>query len=630
MTNIILVGNPNTGKTTLFNTITKKNNHVGNWHGITVDKSISSFKLGESEGTIVDLPGIYSLTAYTGEEKVATTYLEEHKSDVVVCLVDANTMKRSLLLAIELIKQNYSVVVAVNMSKEVSVNYAEIQRKLGVPVVPIDARKRSGAIAILQKVAEGKKPRENFDCVCSRGQIFNKIDEIMSSSGYREKIYGYSKLDKLLYNKYWALPIFMLVALFVFYLTFGHLGECLTSVVSNLFNYFSDYVNGILIKLNITPWAHSLVSNGIIGGIGVVVSFLPQVIILNLCLNFLEDMGYLSRVAICFDRPLKKIGLSGKSVMSILLGYGCTASAMLSTRTLESIDVKKRTALVLPFASCNAKLPIFLLVCSAFFNKFKVLIIFALYVFSIVLGLFVSFVAYKAINKTDSQFVMEIPPIRVQNPVKTIKNALSNTLDFIKRVGTTIVLCSVVVWLLSNVTITFKYATTVESSILYSVAHFVSPIFAPIGLNNWGAVVALIVGLSAKEMVVSSLAIINGVVGSLPALAASLAMPQSVVHFSPASALAFLVFVLLYSPCLSAISVMSKEIGKKFALFVFVYQIAIAYLASLVFYLIASNVVTAIIVLIVLALGGAVVIKYTRNKKCKTCKEKCYGSFDCR
>lgn len=635
MTEIILVGNPNTGKTTLFNSITGKNNHVGNWHGITVQESVHTFSFGEIKGKVVDLPGIYSLNPYSAEEKVATDYLSSHKNCKVICIADANTLKRNLLLALELKDAGYSVVLAVNMAKEVSVDYNFLQTQLAMPVVPIDARKKSSAKKLIYKTINYNHQNNCLQPIKTAKEYFEQIDNILLQAKYPQKIYGTSKLDKLFYNKFLAFPIFLLIVLCMFAITFGQIGQFLTKQVGTLFDYLAGLINDGLIKTNISPWAHSLFMGGIVSGVGVVISFLPQVILLNLCLNFLEDIGYLSRVAFMFDGGLKKIGLTGKSVMSILLGFGCTSSALLTTRALDNMQKRKQTALVIPFASCNAKLPIYLLVCSAFFTKHKVLIVFGLYLFSISLGIFISFIASKIKNQKQERFVMEMPPIRFQSPLKTTKNALFSAIDFAKRVGTTIVLCSVVVWVLSNITPSLQYANSIESSLLYSIAKFISPIFAPMGLNNWGIVVALLVGLSAKEMVVSSLAIINKSVSSIDSLAASLKNPASVAHLTPASAISFLIFILIYSPCMSAISVMSKELGKKFAIFVFFFQFAVAYVASMVAYAISNVFISGkwlelVIALIVLALFCLVVLNYKRQKnKCKLCKGSCNGKCCC-
>jgi len=632
---IILIGNPNTGKTTLFNTITGKNNRVGNWHGITVAEAESKFSLAEFSGQIVDLPGIYSLASFSPEEKVATDYLFSHKNSKVICICDANSLRRNLLLAIELKNAGFFVTIAMNMAKEVNIDYKKLQELLQIKVVPIDARKKQSAICLLKETILVEQPTCHDKKSATIEQIFGVIDHSLSVVNYPQKTYGTSKLDKFFYNKFLSVPIFLVIMLAIFWITFGPVGSFLTGLVSNAFSFFSDRINDGLIKISISPWAHSLITGGILSGVGVVVCFLPQIVLLNLCLSFLEDVGYLSRVAFMLDGRLKKIGLSGKSIMSILLGLGCTASAMLTIRALDSPQKRKNTALVLPFASCNAKLPIYLLICSAFFVKYKFLIVFGLYLFSIILGVVVSYVASKISKSNSEHFIMEMPPIRWQSPKKTIKNALFTCLDFLKRVGASIILCSVVIWVLSNLTFSFAYASKTEDSILYALSHILSPVFAPVGLNRPTIVVALLTGMSAKEMVVASLSISNGIVGDLNALAVSLSNPASSAFFSPSSAISFLMFVLLYSPCFSAIIVAGKELGKKFACFMFFFQFALAYSISMVAYfvsnlLISGRWIEVLSIAFVLALAMLVVIKYKRRKNlCKACKGQCYGAVYC-
>ena len=637
MTNIILVGNPNTGKTTLFNTLTNSNNHVGNWHGVTVDVCSKKFSFNNKKYILFDLPGIYSLNTFTPEEKVATNFLQAHSQEIVVNIVDANNLSKNLFLTLQLIEKGYFVVLAVNMANEVKqIDYAKLSKALGIAVVPIDARKKKSVSTLMQYIQKNteNKPRLKPSYVShftdnqqNNNQIrFNFIDKVLSDCCKQiTTIYGHNKLDKILLNKYFALPIFLLTMLLVFVITFGAIGNNFSVIISSVFQFFSDILNDLLFKLNLSAWAHALIMQGVIGGIGVVVGFLPQVALLFLCINFLEDIGYLSRVAIMFDGTLKKLGLTGKSLFSILLGFGCTTSAMLTTKALDNIRLRKRTALVLPFASCSAKLPVYALVCSAFFTKHKILMVFCMYVLGLLVGLIVSVIASKISKNKVENFIMEVPPLRIPTIAKTFKNLGYNVASFIKRVGGTIVVCSLIVWVLSNISFGFKYVTNVEHSMLYCVSRFIYPIFKPLGFSSPLVVVALLVGIIAKEMIVSSLAISNGVL-NLSALATSLTLTSSVVYFTVPSALAFLVFILLYSPCISALSVTAKEVGRKFAVFVFIFQFGLAYVCALVVNMLANLFIAgksleAIIVLIVLALVIFAVIKYRHKKNmCLTCK----------
>lgn len=638
MTNVILVGNPNTGKTTLFNTLTKSNSHVGNWHGVTVQVEKKKFSYKGVKYTLCDLPGIYALKNYSQEEQVANQFLVENSNSLVINICDANNLSRNLLLTLQLLEKGYKVILAVNMANEVdNINYDALSKMLGIKVVPIDARKRKYANLLIEQVQQSAQnvskrpsyiPKLTQDEEYNNAIRYNYIDVILNNctTAKTKENYGISKLDKIFFNKYLALPIFLIVMLLVFTITFGKIGNNFSLIVNNIYNLFADTLNTALCKLSISAWAHALIMQGIVGGIGVIVGFLPQVTLLFLCMNFLEDVGYLSRVAVMFDGYLNKIGLTGKSVFSILLGFGCTTTALLTTRALDNINLRKRTALIVPFASCSAKLPVYALICSAFFTKHKALMVFLMYVLGIAVGLGVSAIASKVSKKKDNTFIMELPPLRVPTIKKTIKNLFTNVNNFIKRVGGTLIICSVIVWILSNISFSFKYVTNVKDSILYTIANFIYPIFKPLGFSSPLIVVALIVGIIAKEMVVSCLAISNGVVGNLSVLATSLTLSTSVVHFTPASAVSFLVFILLYSPCISAISVTAKEIGAKFALFVFVFQFMLAYSCSFVAYFLSSLLCTGkilefFIVIIVLALIIFAVLKCIHKKrKCKTCK----------
>lgn len=630
MTNIILVGNPNTGKTTLFNTLSKSNNHVGNWHGVTVEVAKKNFLYANEKYMLYDLPGIYSLRNYTEEERVAMQFLQEHKNDVIINIVDANNLARNFLLTLQLIERGYKIVLAVNMiDKNIDIDYKKLSRLLHVHVIPIDARKRASTnllMQLIEKVESDKvfSARRVIDIPKDNNDKFDYIDKILCQcTAGLSKTYGISKLDKLLLNKWCALPIFLVVMLLMFVITFGAIGSNFSTLVNMGFGFVSDKINDLLLSLNISAWAHALVMQGLVGGIGVVVGFLPQVVLLFLCMNFLEDIGYLSRVAIMFDGVMKKLGLSGKSLFSLLLGFGCTTTAMLTTRALDNKNLRKRTALVVPFASCSAKLPVFALICSAFFAKHKAIMVFFMYLLGILFGILVSVVAQKVTNKVETNFVMELPQLRLPTLKKTFKNLCTNVFNFIKRVGGTLIICSLLVWIFSNLSFSFRYITNVEDSILYVVANAIYPIFKPLGFSSPLVVVALLVGIVAKEMVVSCLAISNGVVGNLSMLATSLTLSTSPINFNIASAIGFLVFILLYSPCLSAISVTAKEISRKFAIFVFVFQFSLAYCCAFLFktitqFLVDGKIFEAIIMCLVVALVIVFVLNY-KKKKCKTC-----------
>ena len=660
MQQFILVGNPNVGKTTLYNTLTKSNNQVGNWHGITVAAATKKFSLNGQECLMHDLPGLYSLDAYSAEEVEATKFLAQHKDYVVINICDAHNLRRNLLLTMQLTNAGHKVVLAVNMASEVKgIDYNLLAKRLGICVVPIDARKKKDCTKLTEvlckieagqsvisnspkfsfaKSANGAGASSTSNATAGRlkqiSDIYSQIDQVLNGVLPQQKnTYGTNKLDKIFYNKYLYLPIFICTMLLVFVITFGGVGQLLSYIVENIYGLFADFVSNILVKLNISEWAYSLIMQGVIGGVGVVISFLPQVVLMMLCINFLEDIGYLSRVAFMLNGSLKKVGLTGKSVMCLLMGYGCTTTAMLATRGLDNYSYRKRAAYLLPFASCSAKLPVYAIICSAFFTNYKSLIVFGLYLLGATIGLIYMVISAKLSKSKPPEFIMEMPPLRLPTLKKTLKNAVSNITSFVKRVGGTLVICSVVVWLLTNISFGFKFVPGGEGSILSVIAKCIAPIFAPIGLGNWGVVIALLVGMVAKEMVVSCLSITNGIVGNLTELATSLTIASSVVSFTPASAASFLVFILLYSPCITALAVAAKELGRPVAIRIFVFQFAVAYVASLVTYwLVRLGGLSFLFGAIVLALVVVCVLKLTRKASRRTIKKpkKCANCNACR
>ncbi|MBR2908986.1 MAG: ferrous iron transporter B [Clostridia bacterium] len=647
MQKVLLVGNPNTGKTTLFNTIAKASEHAGNWHGVTVAVKEKKFTFNKKEYLLCDLPGIYSLDYISKEEQISAEYIKENKNAIVICMLDANNLKRNLYLAIELLKQTKNIILAINMAKEYdSFEHKKIEDLLGVKVVKIDARSKKSVKSLLQ-VLDNFEIEKTENKQGEIGQIslqetkqkskenFQKIDEILSVSKYKKNTYyGYSKIDKILLNPWFAIPVFLLVLGGVFFITFGVVGET-----------FSSFITGVVEKCFscIILWLKSIISSkiainfidfAVFGGALTVVSFMPQILLMMVCLNFLEDVGYLSRVAFVFDKIFKKIGLTGKSVFSLIMGFGCTTSALQTTRILETKKARERTAVLLPFMSCSAKLPIYAVICSAFFSKYKALMVFLLYIIGVILMILVSLLM-NAFSKQKSQdsFILEMPKFRVPNFKKVISGAIESAKSFLLRVGGILVVSSVVIYLLNNFSISLKYVGSGDGkSILEVIAGAIDFLFVPLGFGNKGAVVAILSGIIAKEMVVSSLAIVNGVTAG--ELAKSLIVTTSSVHFNTLSAFSFLVFVLLYSPCVSAVVSMKKETSRKIALQSFVLQFVVAYFTSFVIYNVGlvckKSIILGVGLVILLALLFVLVIKLIKRKKHKnltfvTC-DGCAGS----
>lgn len=641
---VILAGNPNTGKTTLFNTLTNSFEHASNWHGVTVDVKQKQYEYAGKKFEVCDLPGLYSLDAYSKEEKIASDFIEQNRDAVVVCILDANNLKRNLFLALELKEKTPNLIFAVNMAKEVkSFDAKKLEQELGVKTLAIDARKKKSAKTLKEIIADfaieqivPNKTLEQFDMSDfekKSKQKFQEIADLLNRIGYQQNgLYGKSKLDKIVLSKFGSFVIFALVMGLVFFITFGTIGNTFSEKVNDIFGALSvklyDFFQGFIKNELLLRF----INEGVIAGALSVTSFLPQIILLFACLNFLEDFGYLSRVAFMFDPFFKRLGLTGRSAFSLIMGFGCTTTAIMTSRNLDNKNLQKRTSILLPFMSCSAKLPIFAVIASTFFAKYKALIVFSLYLFAILLMVVVALIFSKKDKEQEEQtFLLEMPKYRVPSLSKVLKNALTAGKNFIVRVGGAIVLSSVVIFMLYNFSFKFQYVgQNSENSVLYVLAKLLSLIFKPLGFGSVGATIAIFSGFVAKEMVVSSLAIVNKV--PVDGLALSLASSSSAVWFSPISAISFLVFVLLYTPCVSACIMMKKENGRKTMWLSIGLQIVIAYLASFLVYNILSSIVKRQYgflagLLILVALAGFAVIKYLKKKNIKSVSA-CNGSCE--
>lgn len=641
---VILAGNPNTGKTTLFNTLTNSFEHASNWHGVTVDVKQKQYEYAGKKFEVCDLPGLYSLDAYSKEEKIASDFIEQNRDAVVVCILDANNLKRNLFLALELKEKTPNLIFAVNMAKEVkSFDAKKLEQELGVKTLAIDARKKKSAKTLKETIADfaieqivPNKTLEQFDMSDfekKSKQKFQEIADLLNRIGYQQNgLYGKSKLDKIVLSKFGSFVIFTLVMGLVFFITFGTIGNTFSEKVNDIFGVLSvklyDFFQGFIKNELLLRF----INEGVIAGALSVTSFLPQIILLFACLNFLEDFGYLSRVAFMFDPFFKRLGLTGRSAFSLIMGFGCTTTAIMTSRNLDNKNLQKRTSVLLPFMSCSAKLPIFAVIASTFFAKYKALVVFSLYLFAILLMVVVALIFSKKDKEQEEQtFLLEMPKYRAPSLSKVLKNALTAGKNFIVRVGGAIVLSSVVIFMLYNFSFKFQYVgQNSENSVLYVLAKLLSWIFKPLGFGSVGATIAIFSGFVAKEMVVSSLAIVNKV--PVDGLALSLASSSSAVWFSPISAISFLVFVLLYTPCVSACIMMKKENGRKTMWLSIGLQIGIAYLASFLVYNILSSIVKRQYgflagLLILVALAGFAVIKYLKKKNIKSVSA-CNGSCE--
>lgn len=619
MNEVLLVGNPNTGKTTLFNSLTCSDEHVGNWHGVTVDTKKKNFIVGQEEFFLVDTPGIYSLMPLSFEEKVAVETIEKCAGKKIINICDLNNLQRNLYLTLCLLERGYDVVLAVNeIDKKpiYKIDYKKLSRTLGIDVVPINAQKKIGLEDLknklksantlsasnsekMQKYSEKVRKMCVFEQKTGQNNIkleqklselrYNFIDEILKDCTSKTNVvYGKSKLDKILLNKWLAFPIFLCILATIFYLTFFSVGAFLSDNLGKLLQ---------LITTPLSKWIEGTFGGGIIcdlinvaifGGVGTVLSFLPQIVLLFFFLSLLEDSGYLARIAFIFEDILGKIGLSGKSVYTLLMGFGCSTSAIMTARNMDDKNAKIKTAILCPYMSCSAKIPIYTVIGGAFFGAKNIFVILGLYFLGVVVAITISKILDKTLLKSEKQsFFLEFPPYRTTSAMRLAKIIWKNAKEFLIRVGSVMISMNIIIWILSSFSFSFKYvAMSGGVSMLEELGKILSPLFVPLGFGNWAIVSSLLAGLVAKEVVVSSIAMFNGIeANATRLLSESILLPSSVVFFSSkASVVSFLVFCLLYTPCMASISMLLKEIGKKWTIISILIQFLSAYFVALVVY----------------------------------------------
>lgn len=643
MNRILIVGNANSGKTTLFNSITKSNEHVGNWHGVTVDEKSKIIKFNNTEYEIVDLPGIYSLSPFSMEEQVSVNNIL-NTDDSILYLLDANNFDRSLFLAIELLALNKNVKILINNynffeKRGGKIDDKKLQQILGCEVQIINAKKfkpkeeffkfSSKTSKLIMNLKNDLKNNENLEENDKKELkielIYNKIFEISKKIvKNNQKIYGFGKFDKFLLKNIIFLPIFAILIFGVIYLTFFLLGP----VLSEWFLLFIEYLIKkpimAILKLGIkSTFVIKLFEEGVFGACFTVLAFLPQICLMYLFLSMLENSGIISRMAFLLDDFLEKLGLNGKMIYTMLMGFGCSTTATLTTKNMPSKNSKIKASILTPFMSCSAKLPIYTTIALAVCGVKSIPIIFGLYLLGIVVALILAVVFEKTILPSENNlFLIEFPPLKFPD-LKSVYSAVKDSCkQFVLKVFGIIFSMSVIVWLLTNINIKFQYVGDSSKSILYSFSTIIAWVFKPLNLNNPNIICALLIGLIAKELILSSFAISNKV--TLGALSSSLLITANPVCFDFNLAIVFMVFTLLYFPCISNFGVMLKEIGAKYTWLSVVIEFVLAYcvtwLVKGVVYKEFSSVLISILT-VVLIIGSIIFIvkKIKKRKLCCNC-----------
>ena len=663
---IVLVGNQNSGKTTLFNTLTGMNAKIGNWPGVTIEKKVGIIKNTDYE--LVDLPGIYSLSPYSIEEEVSKRFILEEKPDVIINIIDSTTLERSLYLTTQLLELDCKIIVALNMvdileKKGFIINEKELERSLQTKVLKISALKGTGIDRLIIEIGEPNKKRnlsfydvqteQKIKQKESELQIPNKrfvaIKQLEEDSEFEEIIaterYDFienikknviiknvsksqenmsDKLDKVFLNKWLAFPIFVGIMFYVYYLSVGVVGRFTVDFISQAIQYLSQNVRVLLENLNVSEWINSLIVDGIIAGVGSVLGFIPQLIILFTCISVLETTGYMSRIALLLDKIFRKIGLSGKSLIPFIIGSGCSVPGIMGTRIIENSNEREMTTILTPFIPCSAKLPVIAMFSGYFFDEYSGLVSASLYFLAITIIILSAMVMKKWIYKNNnSTYISELPEYKLPSAKYVFKDVFDKTISFIKRAGSVILMCSIIIWFLLSFSFKFEYGVNVENSILSWIGRAISWIFYPmLGVNSWGATVSTIQGLVAKEQVISSMTVIAG----LSEEASGQIFKTGIFSFfTPASAYAFMVFNLFSAPCFGAIGALEKELGTfEKMLKVVIFQIVFAWSLAVLIYQVGSRIengsfnIWNFIILVIIGLIFFMLI--TSKQKCSQCE----------
>lgn len=576
MINVALVGNPNTGKTTVFNNLTGSKQYVGNWPGVTIDRKHGFL---DDDIKITDLPGIYAMDAFSNEEIIAKEYLENDDVNVILNIVDGTNLERNLYLTTQLMEFNKPIIVMLNMmdiaeKRGINIDTKILEEKLKVRIIKVSAKHNKGFENIKEEIKKVSNKKVNYNLKFkSEEETYNFLNKAINSSlevKNKSKYIG-EKIDKIVMHPIMAYPFFILALFLVFKFTFSWVGQPLADLLEYFVaEIFTPFVSGYLGESS--DWFRSLILDGIIAGVGGVIVFFPIVFALFLGISFLEDSGYMSRVAFLMDRIMRSIGLSGKAFIPLIMGFGCSAPAIMATRTLESEKDRKITALIAPLVTCGARLPVYALFAQIFFSNSQELVMMGLYLSGIIIAILVGLAFKNTIfRKDDEPFVLELPEYKMPSFKSMITITWDKSKGFIVRAGTLIFGISIIIWFLTFFNFN-GFTEDIDNSFLAVLGGFIAPIFKPLGFGNWQASVSVITGLAAKEVIIGTMEIVYGNLETvLPTM------------FTSVQALSFLLFASLYTPCFAVIGVMKKEYGNKMMWGSVIYQFGLAWIVSYVF-----------------------------------------------
>lgn len=666
------IGNPNCGKTTLFNAFTGANLKVANWPGVTVEKVEGAIRRHNMNIHLVDLPGTYSLTSYTMEEIVSRDFILSDEVDVIINVVDASALERSLYLTLQLLELGKPVVMALNMmdiveKRGMEIDLHRLPEMLGIPVIPVSARKRRGLDVLLHAAIHHRDAKHTDPLIHDHkavgahrldhkmyamvysDPIEDRIDQLIAEledkypdiinprwhaiklleqdqevlkkhpvdrpdildQNYETRIirekYDFieeiihevllhkeesdkltDRLDKVLTDRFWGIPVFLLIMAVVFFLTFT-VGDWLKGYMEDFIGWFGDGLEGLLTAWSVSDALKSLIIDGVLGGVGTIVTFLPNILILFLTLGFLEDSGYMARVAYVMEDVMSRLGLSGKAFIPMLLGFGCTVPAVMASRALEHKRDRYKVMLVTPFMSCNARLTIYILFAEMFFGNHAMVVAYSMYLIGLLVAILVALVLHgieKAQHRQTEDFLLiELPEYKLPDMHTVGIYMWEKVKSYLEKAGTTIFVATILIWFLLNFGPS-GYTTDAGESFGAIMGHVLVPVFRPIGLGFWQICLALLAGISAKEVVVSSCAVLFGITNaSSGAGMAEFAADLESIGFTSINAVCLMIFCLLYVPCAAALATIHKESGSwKWTAFEAFFQLATAWIVTFVAY----------------------------------------------